>query len=186
MKLCGNSGYTNNHSGEASMKPLVPDLNITRRFLEPFSGLITFQPWGGPHPVKALHGSLEQHGLELVRLNQQGHGIGFMVNEGDGEGRSTENVVRVRAVFTDHDTPGGLEQLNAAYPMPHIIVESSPGKFHGYWLVENFLPGQFKTMQEELATHFGSDPSVKDLPRIMRLPGFFHTKAEPFLTRIVQ
>ena len=112
----------------------------------------------------------------------------MMVNEGDGQGRSKENVVRVRAVFVDDDNgkPGGLEKLKAAFPPPHIIVESSPGKYHGYWFVSDMPLDQFTPMQTKLAAKFGSDPAIKDLPRVMRLPGFLHQKGEPFMTRIVE
>jgi hypothetical protein len=30
-----------------------------------------------------------------------------------------------------------------------------------------------------------SDPAVKDLARVMRIPGFFHMKGEPFISKIV-
>jgi len=36
-----------------------------------------------------------------------------------------------------------------------------------------------------LAERFAGDPLVSDLPRVMRLPGFYHQKNEPFLTHIV-
>jgi hypothetical protein len=36
-----------------------------------------------------------------------------------------------------------------------------------------------------LAKQFNSDLSVKDLARVMRLPGFWHQKGDPFQTRIV-
>jgi Protein of unknown function (DUF3987)/RepB DNA-primase N-terminal domain len=44
---------------------------------------------------------------------------------------------------------------------------------------------QFAELQKALAARFGGDPSVHDLPRVMRLPGFFHRKGAPFLTLIV-
>jgi hypothetical protein len=37
-----------------------------------------------------------------------------------------------------------------------------------------------------LIARFASDPRVHDLPRVMRLPGFFHRKGEPFMVRIVR
>ena len=43
----------------------------------------------------------------------------------------------------------------------------------------------FTTVQKWLIQRFGSDQSVHDLPRVMRLPGFMHQKDEPFLSRIV-
>src|SRR5262249_12827835 len=44
----------------------------------------------------------------------------------------------------------------------------------------------FTPTQELIAKRFGSDPKVKDLPRVMRLPGFWHRKGEPFMVRIIE
>ena len=44
---------------------------------------------------------------------------------------------------------------------------------------------QFTNIQKRLAMTFNSDPSVHDLPRVMRLPGFYHNKSGPFLSRII-
>ena len=69
-----------------------------------------------------LHGTIGQLALELARLNDAGAGIFVMVNVGDGRGRKTENVIRVRAVFADFDgTP-----LPENWPLePQLIVETS-------------------------------------------------------------
>ena len=76
---------------------------------------------------------------------------------------------------------------------PHIVVESSPGKFHVYWRSDKSVRLEdFATLQRQLARVFDSDPSVCDLPRILRLPGAWHQKvrrdgqrSEPFQTRII-
>jgi hypothetical protein len=55
-------------------------------------------------------------------------------------------------------------------------VQSSPGKFHIYFCVNDAPLSGFKETQKKLATLFGSDESVCDLPRVTRLPGFPHQK----------
>ena len=40
-------------------------------------------------------------------------------------------------------------------------------------------------MQLALAERFNGDRAVKDLSRVLRLPGFFHAKGERFLSRII-
>ena len=67
---------------------------------------------------------------------------------------------------------------------PHIIIESSPNRWHAYWLVNNCELEQFKQLQQDLAAKFNGDKAVNDLPRVMRLAGFSHNKAESFITRI--
>jgi hypothetical protein len=41
-------------------------------------------------------------------------------------------------------------------------------------------------LQQALARACGSDSSVCDLPRVLRLPGFLHRKGEPFTVRLVK
>lgn len=70
---------------------------------------------------------------------------------------------------------------------PHFVVESSPGKYHFYWMVGPDFPlDKFTLVQKALALKFDGDPSVCDLPRVMRLPGLFHTKDSPVLTNIIE
>ena len=44
---------------------------------------------------------------------------------------------------------------------------------------------RFKSFQRELAHTLGGDPSVCNLSRVMRVPGFLHQKSEPFLSRVL-
>lgn len=120
---------------------------------------------------------------ELERLQSRGAGVFLMINRGDGNGRATENVVEIRAVFLDLDgTP-----LPDSLPLqPHTVIESSPGRFHVYWLVVGLPLAEFPAIQQAIAEMFGGDPSVSDLPRVMRVPGFLHLKGEPFRARIVE
>jgi hypothetical protein len=68
---------------------------------------------------------------------------------------------------------------------PSIVVESSPGKRHFYWRIDNCPLEAFAGAQKALAAALGTDPAVCDLPRVMRLPGFWHRKGKPFMTRLV-
>lgn len=130
-----------------------------------------------------LHGSLRDLQTQLIALNARGAGIFAMVNEGDGRGRSAAHVRRVRALFVDLDG-APLEPLLSCPVVPHLIVESSTGRWHAYWKVDDCALEQFKPIQRALAARFGGDPSVCDLPRVMRVPGFVHRKGLPFTTRI--
>jgi hypothetical protein len=60
---------------------------------------------------------------------------------------------------------------------PSARIESSPGKAHFYWFVQGDFPlDKFRPVQEALIKHFNTDPVIKDLPRVMRLPGALHCK----------
>ena len=131
------------------------------------------------------HSVTEEILAHLKKLNEQGAGISLMVNEGDGKGRSNRNVVRIRVVVLDLDG-SSLEAVLAAGLTPHIIVESSPGRYHVYWLVSDCTLEQFKDLQKRIAQRFGGDKDIHDLCRAMRIPGTFHNKKEPFLCHIVE
>ena len=91
----------------------------------------------------------------------------------------------MRALILDLDG-APLEPVLEAPDQPHLIIESSPGKWHCYWLVAKMPKEEFSEAQIMLAKYFNGDTSVKDLPRVLRLAGFPHQKGEPFLARIVQ
>ncbi len=179
--------------------PLTSDPLQTRRFLNILapSQPVTFQTYSDhddlkvKHPngkttdpnARIMHGTLEGHADLLTRLNTRGAGVFAMINEGNGRGRAAENVQRVRALFIDTD--------GAPYPAklplePHLVTQSSPGRWHLYWCVDGVLLDSFSTLQKALAEHYGTDPSVNDLPRVMRLPGFYHRKGEPVMVELLE
>ena len=176
---------------------LTPDLLQAQRFLDYLDqeGTFTFQTFDDKKRkqgvrAKVLHGSLRQHAEELTHLQQAGAGVFVMVNAGNGiihpgkqTCRCTENVVRVRALWIDLDG-SPLEPVLAAHH-PDIVVESSPERWHGYWLTNDCPLDQFSDCQLRIATKFKGDPAIKDLPRVMRVPGFWHQKHTPFQTRII-
>ena len=113
----------------------------------------------------------------------------MVINRTNLVGRASENVVAVRAQFADFDSAKPetvVLNLKGLGLTPHMIVESSAGKWHVYWFVVGASLGEFSATQARLAAVLGSDTSVKDLPRVMRLPGFPHQKDEcaPSIVRI--
>src|SRR5262249_24160550 len=68
--------------------------------------------------------------------------------------------------------------------LPHIVVETSPQRWHAYWLVTDLPLADFRAVQKTAIERFKGDPAVCDLSRVMRLPGFMHCKGEPFQVRI--
>lgn len=75
--------------------------------------------------ARVLYGTLQRNVRMLIKANEQGAGVFVMVNAGDGQGRTTKNVVRVRALFIDSDGA----PLPLSTPLePHLKVQSSPGR----------------------------------------------------------
>jgi hypothetical protein len=143
-----------------------------------------------PSRARTLYGPLDLLARKLAQQNRHGCGVFVCVNEVlPGRRRLAENIVRVRALFADADVPERLHEVEAAIQRlglpPSIVVESSPGKRHFYWRIDNCPLEAFAGAQKALAAALGTDPAVCDLPRVMRLPGFWHRKGKPFMTRLV-
>lgn len=176
-----------------NQRTLIPDLGMAEAFLNALDpgGRFTFQTFDDDKErkdrslAKIFHGSLSEHAEELATLQQRGAGVFVMVNEGDGKGRTAGNVTRVRAHFVDLDG-APIEPVQEAAVPPHIVVESSRDKWHAYWLVSECALPDFKPKQQTMAAQFAGDPSVHDLPRVLRMPGFWHLKETPFQTRLVR
>jgi len=154
------------------------------------SAQFTFQTFADKRPDARLarirHGAIAEHADALRRLNARGAGVFVTVNATDGRGRTAANIKAVRGYFVDLDG-APLEPVQAAPLPPHVIVESSPGRWHAYWLLAPGAPlASFRRVQQAIAERFSADPKVCDLPRVMRLPGFLHQKHAAFQSRIVE
>lgn len=134
-------------------------------------------------PAYIRTGTLAQVWTELIAYNtpEQGRGVFVMINDTDGQGRERENVTGLRAVFAD------LDNLNTAAAMyhsamgwalrPHFSVWSSPGKYHIYWLIEpSRLYPEYESVQRKLSRQYDADPTIWDITRVLRVPGFYHLK----------
>ena len=176
---------------------LQPDLSQAERFLtllDETAESFTFQtftdtPSGTAKPdpdplAKIKHGTLSQHASWLTSMNCKGAGIFVAVNATDGRGRGRDNITRIRALWQEDDT-GDTPALPTD---PHIVVESSPGRFHRYLLVDDLPMVEFEPAQHRMVLDYGSDPRAQDRARVLRLPGFWHVKdkANPHLVTITQ
>lgn len=124
-------------------------------------------------PGYLLRGTFAQCEPQLVQWQQSGYAPHIMINATDGNGRLKGNVVQCRAQLLDMDRPN-VVQFN---PAPHMIVRTSPGKAHYWWLTIPHSDKQlFEDNQRRLAAAFGGDPQFIDVAHTARLPGFWHLK----------
>ncbi len=193
------TSLTHNSAPRVSAFRLNTHFTHIQRFLDILAGGkgVTFQtfsdrdelrvtkPNGDSYDPNARwrHGTLKELEPYLKHMNAKGAGVHAMVNKGDSRGRAAKNVIEVRALFIDTD---GVP-LPAHIPLkPHLMVQSSPGKYHLYWKVDGLELSSFSTLQQALAEHYGTDPAVHDLARVMRLPGFYHRKGEPVMVQLLE
>ena len=164
------------------------------KLLDPSATGFTFQTFGDDRARKKpaltrIDNSPPPARDELVKLNKQGAGVFVTINETDGGGRKTENITHIRAVWQEDD-----DGFNGAFPLqPSMVVETSPGHFHRYWLTADHWPADergradFAAVMERMVESYGSDKNAKDISRVLRLPGFLHRKGRtPHLVRIVE
>jgi hypothetical protein len=124
--------------------------------------------------VRCVHAPLRVIGPMLARLNEEGAGIFVTVNATNGR-RTAADITALRALFIDEDGPRTI----ALKLPPSIVVRSARGN-HIYWLLSLEQKREaFTASQKQLAKVYKSDPTVCDLPRVRRLPGFAHRKAVP-------
>ncbi len=180
---------TTTEQSQAAMQCAV-DLDQARAYLRALDAQAqswcfqTFDDGSGKRQALAhtLHGSLDDLAPRLAELNSRGAGVFVTVNEVPrGKPRKADKVTRVRAVFADFDD-GERDNdaaIKAADLPPSIIVQSSPSKRHAYWLTDDVALSDFTPMQAAIIAKLGSDKAIKDLSRVMRLPGFWHRKGAP-------
>ena len=116
--------------------------------------------------------------------NQRAHAY-FGANPRQSIGASqAEGVALARCLFADFDggvvVEDALSRVKAAgYPMPTAILESGGG-VHCWWRLEQPVDDAelWHLRMKAMAAALGSDQSICDWPRIMRLPGFVNWKHE--------
>jgi hypothetical protein len=138
---------------------------------------------GNSNP-RNFYGKFKNLSQKLILQNRAGSGVFWVVNRTDGPGTTDASIVGIRALFVDLDG-APIEPVLSAILRPQVVLETSSGKFHAYWVVKpGITPQAFTVYQKALAEIFGGDRVVSNPSRVMRLPGFYHQKNEPYLSKI--
>lgn len=103
-------------------------------------------------------------------------------------GSTNSNIKIARSVFVDFDNISVKDALKkiSRFPKPSIVVESGHG-VHIYWRLKDPITDlhYWTDLQKLISKELGSDGSVCDPPRIMRLPGFNNVKNTHIPCRII-
>jgi hypothetical protein len=106
------------------------------------------------------------------------------ISETEGTGRTKKNIIAPRALFLDFDAKNGQfidEDKLKKLPAPSAKIRSGGG-YHLYWFLNINEPlDALEPALARLLQYMGSDPSIKDMGRVLRLAGSLHQKGEPFL-----
>lgn len=126
---------------------------------------------------------------ELSEANAAGFGVFFCVNEIDRSldpqrHRTTRMIKRCRAVWADMDEP--VAEPITDWPLPpSLVVNTSPGKYHYYWLTSTTDFHEWGQVMNGIANTYHSDANSRDIVRVLRLPGYLHHKKDPFESLVV-
>src|SRR6185312_8833756 len=107
----------------------------------------------------------------------------------DARGRHKEDVDRVKHVYLDFDDDA-VNKVNAMMgrddmPIPHAIVNTSPGKYQIVWNADRFAENQAEWLMRRMSREFGADIAATDISRVLRLPGLNNWKREqPFMVTV--
>lgn len=166
---------------------------LTRAYIQTLTGNVnTVMDWRVINdrvkgaPAYNLRGTFEELNPTLQAYNQAGYGIFCSINAMDGVGNTLSNVSYIRTHVLDLDDPNtalmDYDSVISSSLKPHFAVQTSPNKFHLYWLMKPYQGNDFFSMiQRKLAQLYNGDKSIVDASRILRIPGFFHNKSDPFL-----
>ena len=125
-----------------------------------------------------LIGTWQENKRKAIILAEDGCCIAWTLQEFEGKRRDSPEYFRgIRVIGIDFDNPSIPLPV---FPLaPHIVVESSPGKYHVYWKIEpGFDRGTFDRLMACIISKFGADSNAKDVCRVLRLPGFIHQKRD--------
>jgi hypothetical protein len=118
--------------------------------------------------------------IERVAAKRLNVYVGANPRKAEGKGDAA-NVALARSIFADFDGVEPHEAVMraeaASLPSPTLVIASGHGA-HLYWCLEEGITdlGHWTGLQRRLIWLLGSDASIKDPPRIMRLPGTSNTK----------
>jgi len=174
--------------------------SIVQNYLELLDGLDTPYIWQllpeglEEGSAKVKYGTFADLSSYLEEQNNLGYGIFITVNQSSTRKRKAEDISNVRALFVELDH-GELTDANIMTLVNKFdiswAVNSSAGKYHLYWKVDKDLiaTNKFSAIQSLLQYLFrelDAGRESKDLPRVLRVPGFFHNKKEPYLSRLIE
>lgn len=136
---------------------------------------------------RTYYGSFDSSVKQLKDANDKNYCIYVTVNETKAGERKKESITRARAIWVEDDKASQSPRTD--WPIkPSMIVESSPNKYHYYWMTSTKKFDEWDAVMETMVTKHGCDNKAKDLARVLRLPDFIHKKdvSKPFTTRIVE
>ena len=119
----------------------------------------------------------------LKRKNAAGYAIFILPNLTDSIGATKDHITHARVITLDMDGAPLPEKWEVK---PHLILETSPGRFQIFWAIES--TDDFATVEnisKRIAAFYKGDPSAADVTHVFRAAGFVHQKSKLFQSHII-
>jgi hypothetical protein len=161
----------------------------TKTFLQFFPDycLQTFDDKGKDKRLVMCGKPTKESVQRLGGLNNKGAGIFFTPNSFPSGVRKQGKCTKVNAWFFEIDDipiEEQWEKIESGPFMPSLIVQTRKS-LHCYFLAKNATIENFRNIQKGLIQYYGADRACKDITRVLRIPGFYHMKADPVKVKIV-
>lgn len=135
---------------------------------------------------KQVYSTFDSAKSKLLEFNKDVFCIYVTVNETNGPSRKKGDIKRARAIWVEDDEQRSKPREDWQLK-PSLIVESSPNKYHYYWLTSTTKLDEWDAVMATMVNVHGCDNKAKDLARVLRLPGFNHRKdlTKPFECKLL-
>jgi hypothetical protein len=149
--------------------------------IECFHGLRKDGPWGRKSS-RCIHGAITNREItsKLEDWNLNGFDLYMtvhLVRDGIKGNPKNGDIEEGRSLFIDSD---GEPRPNQWHLPPDFIIEREDDpkrNWWAFWIINGKFPAdQVEHYQKRIAEQYGTDPSVSDARRIIRLPGFIRYK----------
>lgn len=118
---------------------------------------------------------VEEAAAYVLEMDEAGREVYFGAHLLTAKQRTKENAAPLRVLYADGDGAQPTDETGK----PSITVESSPGKQHYYWIVnEDIEPVFAEGLNKRIAYAMGADKSGYDLTQVLRVPGTHNRKYE--------
>ncbi|QNI53609.1 AAA domain-containing protein [Synechococcus sp. BIOS-E4-1] len=165
------------------MSELKPDLNAAKTFLDLLgkNGDARFRAFPHKHTPPEIKRQLRARKINgdrssdrVLKAQNDGLGIYLVINRGGDDKASITECIAYFAEFDGTAEADQLQRVNdSGLPEPSIINRTGGGSLHFYWLLDTPIANKalWQSDMKRLAGYLGSDKSVNDPSRVMRLPG---------------
>lgn len=124
--------------------------------------------------------NLEPFYKDISDACSKGYDCYFVPSVLGGPRRNKASYKESRVVWVDFDTPTETGQVPTGEFEPSVVVSSSPGKYHMYWLLDSPEgPFPVEGANKFLIQELGGDKSGFDCTQLLRVPGTLNYKYDP-------